>query len=59
MYLIDGIYSFKHIQIYIYIYIFRPHGNGGVVKARFRKNLPAKSFGASVRVVSILMLCIY
>ncbi|KAI9320611.1 ribosomal protein L35Ae-domain-containing protein, partial [Dichotomocladium elegans] len=32
--------------------IARPHGTSGVVKARFRKNLPPKSFGASVRVVS-------
>ncbi|CAG8482408.1 6508_t:CDS:2 [Paraglomus brasilianum] len=31
--------------------IARPHGNGGVVKARFRKNLPPKTFGASVRIM--------
>ncbi|CAG8497698.1 7294_t:CDS:2 [Diversispora eburnea] len=31
--------------------ITRSHGNGGVVKARFRKNLPPKSFGASVRIM--------
>ncbi|CAO3631161.1 unnamed protein product [Cunninghamella blakesleeana] len=31
--------------------IQRSHGNGGVVKARFRKNLPPKSFGATVRVM--------
>lgn len=30
----------------------RPHGNGGVVKAKFRRNLPPKSFGAGVRIVS-------
>ncbi|KAI8991277.1 ribosomal protein L35A [Mycotypha africana] len=33
--------------------IARAHGTSGVVKARFRKNLPPKTFGASVRVVSI------
>jgi len=32
--------------------ITRSHGGSGAVKARFRNNLPAKSFGASVRVVS-------
>jgi large subunit ribosomal protein L35Ae len=34
--------------------IARTHGTSGVVKARFRKNLPPKSFGATVRVVSFL-----
>lgn len=34
--------------------IARTHGTNGVVKARFRNNLPPKSFGASVRVVSLL-----
>jgi large subunit ribosomal protein L35Ae len=33
--------------------IARTHGTNGVVKARFRKNLPPKVFGASVRVVSV------
>ncbi|KAG2211952.1 hypothetical protein INT47_004639 [Mucor saturninus] len=32
--------------------IARTHGTNGVVKARFRKNLPPKVFGASVRIVS-------
>ncbi|KAI7907190.1 ribosomal protein L35Ae-domain-containing protein [Cokeromyces recurvatus] len=31
--------------------IARAHGTNGVVKARFRKNLPPKVFGASVRVM--------
>lgn len=33
--------------------ISRSHGNSGVVKTKFRNNLPAHSFGASCRVVSI------
>lgn len=31
--------------------IVRPHGNTGAVRANFRKNLPPKTFGASVRVM--------
>ena len=34
--------------------ISRPHGNGGVVRAKFATNIPPKAFGASVRIVITL-----
>ena len=34
--------------------VTRPHGNSGVVKSKFKSNLPPHCFGASVRVVSTI-----
>ena len=36
--------------------VTRPHGSSGVVKSKFRNNLPPRAFGASVRVVGLNQL---
>ena len=46
--------SFIKLSSLLFRRISRPHGNSGVVKSKFRSNLPPHSFGASVRVVSIV-----
>lgn len=46
--------SATHLLIALYRRVTRSHGNSGVVKSKFRSNIPPHAFGASVRVVRSL-----
>lgn len=41
-------------RLWSYRRVTRPHGGSGVVKSKFRSNLPPHAFGASVRIVSVI-----
>lgn len=47
--------SATHLLIALYRRVTRSHGNSGVVKSKFRSNIPPHAFGASVRVVRSLL----
>lgn len=39
--------------------VMRPHGDNGVVRAKFRRHLPSRAMGARVRVVSLFQLIVH
>ena len=44
-------FDYRYLSSSLFRRVTRPHGNSGVVRAKFRNNIPPHAFGASVRVV--------